>query len=397
MLAMPARSLRLLIIPSWYPSRVSPEQGSFFRDQARFLIEHGVDVRVAYVSQTPLRDPLKTARLWREHSDYAKQPFDVSRPGLSIRPTALNQFVWRARLRHLALKTGRTVRPDAILAMSAYDAGAVALDLSRKLRVPYIVIEHSSRFVRDSLPPGAQQRVQQSLLNAQAVAAVSRRLGDHIARVFGLDRDVTVLHNPVSPEFRRRSALPLAAPSKGKNFRFLTIAWLSRHKNIHLTIEAIGILRSQGHHVQLSVAGDGPERATLERAVLRQGLRQEVRFLGALTPDLVQDAIAESDALVSASRYEPFGLTIAEALVGGKPVVAAPAEGPVELVDSGSGVIADDATAIAMAGAMARLILNRNEYHSESIAAHAWERFSPAVYCDAVVELVRSASSDSPY
>ena len=39
--------MKLLIIPSWYPTKLHQESGSFFRDRAHILKNNGLDVTIA--------------------------------------------------------------------------------------------------------------------------------------------------------------------------------------------------------------------------------------------------------------------------------------------------------------------------------------------------------------
>ena len=39
--------MKLLIIPSWYPTKLHPVSGSFFRDRAHILKNNGIDIIIA--------------------------------------------------------------------------------------------------------------------------------------------------------------------------------------------------------------------------------------------------------------------------------------------------------------------------------------------------------------
>ncbi len=69
----------------------------------------------------------------------------------------------------------------------------------------------------------------------------------------------------------------------------------------------------------LLVAGGGPMLSRWNRTVDAWGLGQRVRFLGFVSD--VKTVLAASDLLVSASRYEAYGLAIAEALCRGVPAI----------------------------------------------------------------------------
>jgi len=68
----------------------------------------------------------------------------------------------------------------------------------------------------------------------------------------------------------------------------------------------------------LMFVGEGSYRSELERLVKAKGLQERVRFTGALGD--VRPAYAAMDAYLFLSRYESFGLVLAEAMAAGVPV-----------------------------------------------------------------------------
>ena len=100
----------------------------------------------------------------------------------------------------------------------------------------------------------------------------------------------------------------------------------------------------------LWLAGDGPERATLEAQAARLGVADRVRFLGWLAD--AGGAIASADVVAVPSRHEPLGNVVLEAWSFAKPVVAAASTGPSTLIDDGIDgrlVPIDDPSALAAA------------------------------------------------
>ena len=51
--------MKLLIIPSWYPSNIHPESGTFFRERALILQRHGFNITIAAHIVHSARDVLK--------------------------------------------------------------------------------------------------------------------------------------------------------------------------------------------------------------------------------------------------------------------------------------------------------------------------------------------------
>ncbi|PWC28873.1 glycosyltransferase [Teichococcus aestuarii] len=83
----------------------------------------------------------------------------------------------------------------------------------------------------------------------------------------------------------------------------------------------------------LLLAGEGPERETLTRLAGELGVAERVRFLG-----WRQDTaalLAACDVMVCPSRHEPLGNVVLEGWSAARPVVAADADGPAELIRDG--------------------------------------------------------------
>lgn len=99
---------------------------------------------------------------------------------------------------------------------------------------------------------------------------------------------------------------------------------LAREKQIHLLAEA-----SRLPGVRLVVAGDGPRRRALERAM------PEAVFLGNLSGDDLSRLYATLDLFAHTGPFETFGQTIQEAHASGVAVLSVDAGGAAELVEPG--------------------------------------------------------------
>jgi glycosyltransferase involved in cell wall biosynthesis len=89
--------------------------------------------------------------------------------------------------------------------------------------------------------------------------------------------------------------------------------------------EALRILAALPSSWRLVLAGDGPQRGAVEAGARALGVADRVRMPGFL-PD-IRPALAASDALLFLSRYEGFGLAVAEAMATGVPVFGLRGEG----------------------------------------------------------------------
>ena len=87
----------------------------------------------------------------------------------------------------------------------------------------------------------------------------------------------------------------------------------------------------------LAYAGDGPQRAELEREVVSLGMTARVRILGFVNDSQLPGAYKAADLFVLPSEYDPCPLVIPEAMFSGLPVLLSDAViGRLEMIDPGS-------------------------------------------------------------
>lgn len=121
--------------------------------------------------------------------------------------------------------------------------------------------------------------------------------------------------NPSSERAATRRAFGL--PPDGRLLLYL--GRLAEEKNIGALLTMLEAPDLCG--TMLILAGDGPYRGALREKVCRMGLTERVRFLGMIPHTEVNRVYRMADVFVNASRSETQGLTYAEAMAAGLPVV----------------------------------------------------------------------------
>ncbi len=138
-------------------------------------------------------------------------------------------------------------------------------------------------------------------------------------------------------------------------------------------LDAIAALRADGRHIELIVAGDGPERAALERAA-----PPGTAFVGHLRDRRqVAALLAHADVAICPGPKETFGLAALEALACGTPVACVGSGALREVVPAAAGAVAaprPDGLARATADVLARdqgALAAAARMHAER---YSWER-----------------------
>ena len=162
----------------------------------------------------------------------------------------------------------------------------------------------------------------------------------------------------------------------------LAVATNLPHKNLDRLLDALATLPERERPV-LAVAGHGTDTGALPMRAQELGLEHDVRLLGGIPSAQLEDLYAAAALLVTATRYEGFGLPVLEAMARGVPVVCS--DIPVLREVAGEeAVFVDPAEPASIAGGMRRLLAGGAEVERlriagrERAARFTWEATAEA-------------------
>lgn len=114
------------------------------------------------------------------------------------------------------------------------------------------------------------------------------------------------------------------------DFVILCTGELNRNKDQQTLVKAADQLKSQIPNLRILLAGNGPLEGELKALVASLGLDNIVRFLGYRTD--LEHVVPAVDVVVSCSHREGMPLNMIEAMLCGKPIIAASNRGTKELI-----------------------------------------------------------------
>lgn len=164
---------------------------------------------------------------------------------------------------------------------------------------------------------------------------------------------------------------------------------LGKEKNLGLLCRLFARLRADGLDVRLLFAGDGPERAELERALAPHA--PHVAFAGRLDRETLKAVYALADVLVFPSETDTFGMSVLEAQTLGMPALVSLQGGPQEIIADGKTGYALDASDPDRWVATCRTLLGfrasnpigytlwRDEIKAAFASRHSWQHLIDAI------------------
>ena len=142
----------------------------------------------------------------------------------------------------------------------------------------------------------------------------------------------------------------------------VTVGFLGRleqQKGVPYLVRAAALVRQQNPHVRFRLAGEGKMRAELQQLAAELQVSDVIEFVG-----WQRNAAAflkQIDILAMPSLWEAFGLSAAEGMAAGKPVVASRVEGLPEVVEDGrTGILVPPTDHVGLARAIVDLAADPN-------------------------------------
>jgi glycosyltransferase involved in cell wall biosynthesis len=288
-------------------------------------------------------------------TDPQVRSFSTSRGGIG---RALDFVGYRAfptawhdrRVAAAILNAVRTLHlQDPIELLEMEETFGWAGDVARDGTVPVVIRLHGPLCVMGPLSPTYAvarsahrlRREGSAIAGAAGVSAVSRDVLDRTKRFYGFQlNDAAVIPNPVS-QCAADNRWNLANCNKD---RILFVGRFDGHKGGDTIIDAFAHITKQNPHLTLTFVGPDPGFVDetgrrwqiseyLERRLGRSPERNRVEWFGFKTPDEIRDLRRNAMVTVVCSRYETFGMTAAEAMAAGCPIVATDTGGLPELIE----------------------------------------------------------------
>lgn len=248
--------------------------------------------------------------------------------------------------------------PDGMpLILDGLVFGSIDTGVLAARRGPVIAMLHHPLGLEAGLPP------------ATAVALIARETANlrhaahvvvpspHTAAILTADFGVTPERITIAlPGFDRPAAPPAPVP-RAQPPLFLSVGILCARKGHDVLIEALARLAAQDWQaVIVGMTHDSAVEAALRAQIATSGLRGRVHLAGQIPPADLDRLFRQAHVFALATRYEGYGMVLAEALLHGLPVVSCHVGAVPQTLPEGTRLLTPPDDPAAFAGALERLL-----------------------------------------
>src|SRR5579864_1273672 len=325
----PGKSIHVLTLTPFYPSRNDDASGRFVSEPLAWLGKMGVRntvfaVQPLYRGKSHAKDSAVSAD-WLRH---------FALPGACGIPIAgvfvVARIVGRVRVLH-------GLEPiDLIHAHASLPCGHAAMLLSQELGIPYVVSFHgfdtlSSEKIAGRALAWCLRISRRVYASSRRVICVSESVREHVLEGIGSTSRTSVVYNGVDPELFS----PGEEPSS-ESLLILSGRTLPSMDGPETLVRAASSLTSEFPSLRWEFIGPGLERSRLHNLAQQLGVDEHVRFLGCQSRRQIAEAMRRCSVFALPGRREELGELYLEAMSTGKPVIGYRGQGIAEIIQHGS-------------------------------------------------------------
>ena len=337
---MQKNNLHILISTAWYKDEQYPNAGSFVEEQARMYLKKGHKVTVLH----PFLMGRFFDKSWKKKAILSVKNdvgINTIRVGIPpVLPKAKKLTYKKLTKKCIDLFDDYISKegvPDIIHSHSFFMGGLIGYELSNKYNIPLFHTEHASSLITKTQEYNNTDKswVKRGFIHAKKVFFVSSFSKEKTLNTLNVEsNNVDILPNMVDSYFFEEKL-----NNNNNKFNYLIIGNFDDNKNQTLAIESFAKTVKEFPDSTLTVIGKGKHKNELLLLANKLNIQDKINWKQDLTRQEVKTNIVNTNVMLSCSKIETFGLTIAEGHACGKPAIVTNSGGIKDIITKENGII----------------------------------------------------------
>ena len=380
---------KVLLVPDGWPANFFYEQMDAVSDLFEFQVLLGT--RVSFGKKNALKKIIHG-----EYNCFSFEKDEINRINYSYinhLPLFLYRIQWEKILKKLnwyILSIYEGKKPDLIHIQQISDTAVFICEWAKINGVPVVMSEHLL-FVRHQMDDF--QRLKENVYKEVSKVLCASNYQYRTLLTNGIKpNNIEIVGNLLVDKF-----VPKTFNDIENNHTIIFIASHLGDKDINVLLDSIGILKERGF-VDFSVDIIGIDsnmfyeneevtKYNLEADIKQRNLSDLIHILGKKNrPDLLK-SYPNYSFLVSTSLSETFGVSVAEAIMNGLPVVCTDSGGIQDFVNHTNGIIVPLRNPNAFADAIIEMFEKRHLYNGTRISSEIIKRFGTVTFRNKLLQV----------
>ena len=372
-----------LVIGRAFPDEKTGMMGIFEFEQARALNKHGLKSVYAFCDTRSIKllRKLNYVELNQDNVPVYGYHFPIGgMPQYSFDKLKTNRF--KKILKKIVNNHGI---PDIIhVHFPLLNINNDIWRLLKNFEKPIIITEHWTKVQNKTIESFRINLLKKVVEESDSFICVGAPLKKSVIELTNTNKSIYVVPNMVSPLFYYERQL-----SNTDTFNFTAVGRLVEVKRFGLVIQAFAKAFPNIENIHLNIVGGGPLYPDLKKQINNMGLNNRVNMHGFLSREETAEIIRKSDAYVSASVLETFGVPFIEAMVSGLPVIGVK-NGPIDnYINHSNGILFEKDNLDHLVNSLQKLYENRKKYDNKQIAFDAEQIFSEVAVTEKLKDIYK--------
>lgn len=261
--------------------------------------------------------------------------------------------------------------PDTVTMVDGLALGAIPPETVNAIQQPLVALVHHPLAYETGISRAAERQFRafesHALSVVRHVIVSSATTAGLLTREFGVAaKDITIAEPGTSTAIRAQGS------GSSTHVQLLAVGTLVPRKGYADLIDALSAIQNLNWRLTIVGAADrDPACANdIRQRLLKSGLRSRISLVGAVPDRELQRLYTRSDVFVMPSRYEGYGMAVAEAIARGLPIVCTTGGAVAETAPDNAAIKVRPADPQALAAALGQVISDKAL--RQRLADNAW-------------------------